>query len=375
MPGSSTDAWGPSRAARLTPASVGYDWLMVALCAWFQAGAYLDAWAHVHLTELESFFTPWHGVLYSGFLAVAVLTAAPLLRRHGRGQAWNETLPAGYDLSLVGVLVFMLGGVLDMIWHVVFGIEADVEALLSPSHLVLAVGSTLILTGPLRSAWARPHAGSWRETIPMMLSASFLLSSISFWTMYMHPLSRPWAALGNKPTVSGLPVVAPDPIALKEGVLGALYIAHGMGVGSVLLQSAVLTGLVLVLVRRWARTLPAGGFTVLFTLNALMLGFARDQLVLVPFIAVAGVAVDTLVRRVRADVSVSRLRILAIVVPATYYTCFFVGVALTKGVWWSVHLWTGSIVLAGLTGWLTSYLVAAPAGAAALDEAATPRTR
>lgn len=353
-------AWGLSRGPHVTPASLRYDWLMVALCAWFQAGAYLDAWAHVHLAELESFFTPWHGVLYSGFFAVAVLTAAPLLRRRAPGRAWNEALPAGYDLSLVGVLVFLLGGVLDVIWHIVFGIEADVEALLSPSHLVLAVGSTLILTGPLRSAWGRAQAGSWRATMPMMLSASFLLSSISFWTLYMHPLSRPWAALGNKPTVSGLPVVAADPIAMKDGLLGALYIAHGMGVGSILLQSAVLTGLVLLLVRRWGSALPAGGFTIALTLNALMLGLSRDQLVLVPFIAVAGIAIDALVRRLRADTSVGRLRALAVLVPGAYYACFFVGVAVTKGVWWSVHLWTGSIVLAGLTGLLTSYLVAPP---------------
>jgi len=31
-------------------------------------GLYLDGWAHVHLRGLESFFTPWHGVLYTGFL-------------------------------------------------------------------------------------------------------------------------------------------------------------------------------------------------------------------------------------------------------------------------------------------------------------------
>ena len=343
------------------PATLRYDWLMVALCAWFQAGAYLDAWAHVHLTELESFFTPWHGVLYSGFFAVAALTAAPLLRRRAPGRAWNEALPAGYDLSLVGVLAFLLGGVLDMIWHIVFGIEADVEALLSPSHLVLAVGSTLILTGPLRSAWGRPETGSWRAARPMMLSASFLLSSISFWTLYMHPLSRPWAALGNKPTVPGLAVAAADPIGMKDGLIGALYIAHGMGVGSILLQSAVLTGLVLLLVRRWGSALPAGGFTIALTLNALMLGFARDQLELVPFIAAAGIATDALVRWLRADTGVSRLRALAALVPFAYYACFFAGVAVTKGVWWSVHLWTGAIVLAGLTGFLTSYLVVPPA--------------
>jgi hypothetical protein len=31
-----------------------------------------------------------------------------------------------------------------------------------------------------------------------------------------------------------------------------------------------------------------------------------------------------------------------------------------KGWWWSVHLWTGAIVLAGLVGWLLSYLILPP---------------
>jgi hypothetical protein len=155
-------------------------------------------------------------------------------------------------------------------------------------------------------------------------------------------------------------VVAADPIALKNGLMGSLYIAHGMGVGSILLQAAVLTGLVLLLVRRWGTALPRGGFTVALTLNALMLGFARDQLVLVPFIAIAGVATDALVHALGADPAVRRLRVFAVLVPTAYYACFFIGVAVTKGLWWSVPLWTGSIVLAGLTGWLTSYLVVPP---------------
>jgi hypothetical protein len=32
------------------------------------------------------------------------------------------------------------------------------------------------------------------------------------------------------------------------------------------------------------------------------------------------------------------------------------------GVAWSVHLWTGAIVIAGGVGWLLSYLVVAPGG-------------
>jgi hypothetical protein len=40
-----------------------------------------------------------------------------------------------------------------MAWHLVFGIETDVAALLSPTHLLLATGAALIVAGPLRAAW------------------------------------------------------------------------------------------------------------------------------------------------------------------------------------------------------------------------------
>ncbi len=57
----------------------------------------------------------------------------------------------GYGLSLLGVSIFALGGVSDMIWHMLFGIEVNVDALLSPTHLLLAVGMALIVSGPLRA--------------------------------------------------------------------------------------------------------------------------------------------------------------------------------------------------------------------------------
>ena len=38
----------------------GYDWTVVLLSVWFVGGLILDGWAHNHIPELESFFTPWH---------------------------------------------------------------------------------------------------------------------------------------------------------------------------------------------------------------------------------------------------------------------------------------------------------------------------
>src|SRR5207247_5824305 len=89
------------------------------------------------------FFTPRHALLYSGFAAAAVaLGARTLLNlraadarsspvalavrsvRDGlREPRWPAALPAGYELSALGVVIFGVSGVADLTWHVIFGIE------------------------------------------------------------------------------------------------------------------------------------------------------------------------------------------------------------------------------------------------------------
>ena len=45
-----------------------YRNLMIFAMLWMFIGAWVDASAHRYvISELESFFTPWHGILYSGF--------------------------------------------------------------------------------------------------------------------------------------------------------------------------------------------------------------------------------------------------------------------------------------------------------------------
>jgi hypothetical protein len=343
--------------ALATPGAARYDAAMAGVLLVFQAGAYLDLWAHVHRPDLETFFTPWHAVLYSGFFAAAALTVAPLVRRP-RGVAWHRALPAGYDLSVVGVLVFFLGGVLDMLWHTIFGIEVDIEALLSPSHLVLAVGGALMFTGPLRAAWRRPGATmSWSA----VLSVCLLLSAFSFWTQYMHLVGRPWFGGGYRPAQAQLPLLAPDQL-YRNAQNPAAFVVQALGVASVVLQAAILAGLVLLVVRRWESRLPAGAFTLVFALNALMLGLARDQVSLLPAATAAGLATDALMRWLSPSVDrPAGFRVFAFAVPATYTACIVAATALIQGLWWSVSLWSGVVVLAGGAGWLVSWLVAPPA--------------
>src|SRR6266487_2206187 len=121
--------------------SLRFDWAVILASLWFLAGQFLDGWAHNNLaSSLESFFTPWHGVLYSGFFAVAGVLVVGQARNMARGHVWTQALPQGYLLALFGAVLFSFGGAGDLVWHTMFGIESNIEALLSPTHLLLATG-------------------------------------------------------------------------------------------------------------------------------------------------------------------------------------------------------------------------------------------
>src|SRR4051794_5938888 len=100
----------PIVAANRPGQSLRFDLACAALSFWLIGGIYLDGWAHNH-HRVESFFTPWHGVLYSGFFALfAFLLAAVTLARRA-GYPWRRSLPPAYRPSLLGRFIFLGGGV------------------------------------------------------------------------------------------------------------------------------------------------------------------------------------------------------------------------------------------------------------------------
>ncbi len=73
----------------------------------------------------------------------------------------------------------------------------------------------------------------------------------------------------------------------------------------------------------------------------------------------AGLAADALAHWLTP--SVRRLRLFAFAVPTLVYVFYFLTLALTGGIGWTVHFWLGSTVLAGAVGLLLSYLLVPPA--------------
>ena len=83
-------------------------------------------------------------------------------------------------------------GAADTAWHVLFGIEADAEALLSPTHLGLGVGACLIASGPIRAAWSRNDEATWPSFLPAILSAVAITGLVAFALHIANPFVDPW---------------------------------------------------------------------------------------------------------------------------------------------------------------------------------------
>ncbi|HEV2014041.1 MAG TPA: hypothetical protein VGR77_09200 [Candidatus Dormibacteraeota bacterium] len=319
------------------PATRRFEWLVVGLCTWLMAGAYLDSWAHRHLARLETFFTPWHAVLYSGMLAVLIFLAFTALRNRARGQSPGQVLPAGYGLSLVGCVLFGVGGVIDMFWHLRFGIEVSLAALISPPHLLLMLALGLIVTGPLRAAWRRPES---RAPFTAVISASLLLSMFTFFDQFDQPLVNTWAAAN---------AAGPDTIRyLQElGILG------------IMVQTALLTGVVLYLLSRF--TLPFGSITLLAGLNGALLGSLEQHFELIPVAIIGGLTADLIMLWLRPGPErVAALRLASFLGPVGVCSLYLLFLGLTRGIGWPITLWLGSIVVSGAIGVLLSYLAVHP---------------
>jgi hypothetical protein len=352
IPLSAGEAYGTA----LTSGS-GFDWAFTFLCTLLTGGVFLDGWAHSHGKVDQSFFTPWHAILYSGYVLVALCLAFTLVQHHAKGAPWRSAYPAGYGSSVIGAAIFAVGGVGDLIWHTLFGIEKGIEGEISPSHLTLALGATLILTGPLRSIWLRTSSETpqrWRTVAPALLSLTYIFSLIGFFTQFANPIVHSRADVDVTQAVlilNPFDTITETDLNIK------------MGIASILLQTAIMMGIVLFAVRRWR--LPAGSFAVIFCINGLLISVLAGSTPIIEvgiLSALIGVLVDLLNVTLRPSTErLLALRVFAFAVPFINYAIYFAVLFALKGsIAWSIHLWTGSIVMAGVIGLLLSYLMVPP---------------
>jgi len=195
----------------------------------------------------------------------------------------------------------------------------------------------------------------------MWLAVTYLLALFGFFTQYVYPLANPTPAAAWQPT--GSPVTA---LGGQGRVYPLDYAAEAPMLAGFLFYSVVLTATVLVGLRI-ARP-PVGALSLVIGASTAAMVFLRSHYLadfLLPVLLMAGISAgvvaDMLWACLRPDAGNRwRIFLFAGLTPALACTAYFAALWVAGGVWWTVHLWTGAIVLAGALGALTAVVANPP---------------
>ncbi len=272
-------------------------------------GAYLDAWSHIHIPELETFFTPSHAVLYTGGLMVSALMAITMYTNVKKGFPLDRSVPKGYQTAILGFIVLMLSGIGDMLWHILFGVEQDLEAAFSFTHLGIITGIVLLMLAPTRVQ----RDETVRNWFPLFAYTLALLglNVISSWS---HPLVKVYPTL-----------------KYYEADIG-----YSLGILSILLQTMFLMGILLPIFREGY--LPIGSFTFILGVDAIYLVFLNANYVFVLTYILAGMIADLMYWKRNDGERLFWFRLFSVFFPAILFGLYMVTLAFSSKIVWTPHI-------------------------------------
>lgn len=308
---------------------------------WISFAFFIDAWSHEH-EPVESFFTWSHGLIYGGMALLIVVLVA--MRKH---------MPQSYRVPMIGVPVFLLGGLGDMIWHHFFGIEEGVDIILSPTHETIGFGLMLVSSAPIFSALRhRRELRTLVDQLPMLLSLASWLVMVHFATGYaMDP------AAGARNAPPNIASFTPDYLTAEA----INYYKLVGGVVVILLQSFILSCFVLFAATRF--DLKPGALTLMLVLGNTMpaLPFTNESPLLFTWFlmsAVAGALGDVILARIGPGAASRRsFRIFAGAVPAAFNATYVFTTAAFEGVWWDWSVLASMIIFGAVIGLGLSLLI------------------
>jgi hypothetical protein len=309
-------------------------WIMLVASAWLVTGLQLDAYAHATTPQLETFWTPWHAVLYSG-IAASGLTLVWLLRsRLPRvpTHAGLLALPNALRIPLLGMAFLLAGGAVDTLWHNIFGIEKGLEIFVSPSHQFIILGMVLVAVGPaLMTSAPRLNLG---DGTLVTISALLTVLPLHIFSLHANVLGTMFFGHGNNPV--------------------RIYSTDGQILHGYLFTTVLLLLPIILLGRRWS--VPIGVPTLLVAVPALAmhLMFLSDEKWWLSLTVAAAAAGVELVIRVVGPLlwtasSVSWL-LLGLAGPPLVWGTVFLVADIEIGVGWNVHIVTGLLTYVSLTG-------------------------
>jgi hypothetical protein len=328
--------------ARRPVSTLVFDWIYTIFAILLTIGLWMDIWSHNEFGPDQSVLNEFHMLFYGAGAAMGGLLAFVHFRSLAAKLPWAHSLPRGYGYAGIGLMIFGVSGVFDLISHALFGFETNTEALLSPSHIGLFVGWFVISTGAVRAAFNRreqERLSLWRA-LPVLIGIAGAMSALTTATLY-------GTVIGGTPYATQV-VRGPNE-----------WTWYTLGIQGQYIQTAILAGLVIWLAAHFR--LPAGAFTVLYLLYSALMYIFSQQIDTVIILVLAGVLTDVLYGVLRPGLAArGRMRLFGYLMPVvlwgTYYL-FYVLTNVNDGIWFTPYVWVGSIVQAGVIGFFISYLM------------------
>ena len=316
-----------------TPLDWGFALLSVALVCSGYYQALVTRQTFPNVPDWAAIPTQIAWLAITVYLGVAGVTA---FRRERRLQA---LIPAGYEASVVGLVIFMVGIVINGWWLDAFGPDFGVPAIFRLPNLLQIAAGVLIVVGPLRASSGR---GELTAGPTAVLSATLLLAAVTFFTQFDHPYIDEWATrlVPLPPQASPL-----DQFNYKEEILGAL---------GLMMQTAAVVGVNFWTLRQ--SRLPTGSLTFMLTATALLVATQQSRYSLVLVAVIVGVLADVALAliRPRAD-RVLNLHVFAVLLGLLLSGVYLAAVSLDPGTWWPADMISGTVLACGLLGGLVSY--------------------
>jgi hypothetical protein len=264
------------------------------------------------------------------------------------GKPWNRALPEGQTGSFTAALIFGAAWIVDAaFWTPAFGrTDVGLDSLFTPPHLVEMAAAAVIVSGPLRAAARR---GETVASPVAILSATLLLSVLSFATQFVHPLIDPWGMTNYE----------------FRALVQQPWIGENIGVAELLAQTMILAGTGLLL--NSAFKLRPGALTFVFGLNGVFVCITKLHFELLAAPIAAGIAADAFVAwssRRQGKPSAS----LCAVIGGTYAFAYMADIALHPGgSAWGASLWAGTIIACTMLCWLLGRVLRAGLPAALVE--------
>jgi len=320
-----------------------FDPVIVTLVGILIFGAYVTAYAYViqPLSVSHPSDTIGQATVLAAWLALTAVLFAAFASGLRAGRPWNQALPDGYVGSLAAALIFGGAWIVDTAyWTPALGPKAlGLDVLFTPPRLIEIAAVAVMASGPLRAAARR---GDAQAGIVALVSASLLLSVLTFGTQFIHPFIDPWAWSG-------------DEFLKTVQKVGLDWLGKNLGVAAILAQALILAGTGLLLNSGFR--LRPGSLTLVFTLNGVLVTITKLHFEFIPVAVVTGVAADAWIawsarRAGRPSAS------LCAVIGGAFAASYMVEVALLDTVW-APSLWSGTILATVMVCWLMGRLLRA----------------